>query len=152
VQKSCEPTEMPFGLWIQVGPRKHVLDWAQITQAKGQLLGERTCPGMLDDTLPWAVQKWPNQSICRLSCGLGLAEGSISSIVFARWRQCACHALTGRHIGARQQIRLNRPSAAAMLPYIKLLSPLIIITAHVINKELGSHTESFSVKSIQFFC
>jgi len=39
-----------------VGPRKHVLDGAQIPLAKGQLLGEMTSPGMPDDTA-LAVQK-----------------------------------------------------------------------------------------------
>jgi len=32
----------------------------------------------------------------------------------------------GRHFGANQRIRLNRPSAAAMRPYVKLLWPLVI--------------------------
>jgi len=36
----AELIEMLFGLWTQVGPRKHVLDKAQIPHAKGQLLGE----------------------------------------------------------------------------------------------------------------
>ena len=45
-----------------------------------------------DDTLPGAVQK----SIYSLGCGLGWAKGSISSIVFAKWIQCA---LIGGHIG-----------------------------------------------------
>jgi len=43
---------------------------------------------MYPTTLPWAVQKWPNWSICRLGCGLVWAEGSTSSIIFVRWRQC----------------------------------------------------------------
>ena len=42
--KTAEPIKMPFGLYTRVGPRKHVLDGAQIPYAKGQLLGERTCP------------------------------------------------------------------------------------------------------------
>ena len=67
-----------------------------------------------------------NQSICRLGCELGWAEGSISSIVFARWRQCALHALMGGHIGASWRIRLNRPSAAAMHSYVKLLWPFVV--------------------------
>jgi len=40
------------------------------------------------------------------------------SVVFARWRPCA---LMGGHIGATWRIRLKRPRAAAMLPYVKLL-------------------------------
>jgi len=46
----AEPINMPFGLWTWVSSRKHVLDGAQIPYAKGQLLGERTCPGMPNDT------------------------------------------------------------------------------------------------------
>jgi len=45
--KTAEPIEMPFGLWTQVGPRKHILDAVLIRRAKGQFLGERTCPGTL---------------------------------------------------------------------------------------------------------
>jgi len=45
--KSAELIEMLFGLWTLVGPRKHVLDGAQIPREKGQLLGERTCPTTL---------------------------------------------------------------------------------------------------------
>ena len=32
-----------------MGPGKHVLDVVPIPHAKGQFLGERTCPGMPDD-------------------------------------------------------------------------------------------------------
>jgi len=41
------------------------------------------------DFLPWAVHKRLNRSIWRLGCGLGWTEGSMSSIVFPRWRQYA---------------------------------------------------------------
>ena len=76
------------------------------------------------DFLPWAAQKQLKRSICRLGCGLGQgqAEGSTSSIVFATWRQCA-HM--GGHIGATWRIRLNRPSAAVLQSYVKLLWPCI---------------------------
>jgi len=37
--------------------------------------------------LQTVAQNWLNRAIYRLSCGLGLAEGSANSIVFARWRQ-----------------------------------------------------------------
>jgi len=63
--------EMPFGLSTWVGPRKHVLDGSQIPHAKGQLFEDRTCLGMPDDTLAWAVQKWLNRSICQLVVNLG---------------------------------------------------------------------------------
>jgi len=41
--KIAQPTEMPFGLWTRVGPRKHVLNGVQIPHVKGKLLWERTC-------------------------------------------------------------------------------------------------------------
>jgi len=47
--KTVELIKMPFGLWTWVGPRKHILDGAQIPHAKGQLLGERT---VSDNPLP----------------------------------------------------------------------------------------------------
>ena len=34
------------------------------------------------------MQKNLTRSICRLDCGLGWAEASTSSIIFASWRQC----------------------------------------------------------------
>jgi len=43
------------------------------------------------------MRKRLNRSICRLGCGLRWAEGNTSSVVFARWHQCA---LVGRHINA----------------------------------------------------
>ena len=78
-----------YELWTWVGPRKHVLfDGAQILHAKpGQLYGKGHVPGIPDDTLPWAVQKWLKP--IDLPFWLWWAEGSISSIVFARWCQCA---------------------------------------------------------------
>ena len=50
--------------------------------------------------------------------GLGWAKGSMSSIVFTRWRQCT-HI--GGYIGATWRIRLNHLSAATMWSYVKLL-------------------------------
>ena len=38
--KTAEPIKMPFGLWTSVGPRKHVLDGAQILRVNRQLLGK----------------------------------------------------------------------------------------------------------------
>ena len=69
------------------------------------------------------MQKRLNRStICCFGCGLGWAEASTSSIVFARWRQCS-HM--GGHIGTTWRIRLHRPSAATMRPYVKLLCALL---------------------------
>ena len=93
-----------------------------IAPQEGAILGERVPILKYWHFLPWAVQKLLNRSICHLGCGLGCAEGSTSSIIFARWRQCA---LPCGYIGATWQTRLNHPSAAAMRSYVKLLWPLV---------------------------
>jgi len=49
--KIAKPIQTPFGLWIRMGPRKDALDGAQIPHVKGQLLWQRTCPGMRNDIL-----------------------------------------------------------------------------------------------------
>jgi len=70
-----------FAIWIvdSVGPKE-----AQVQSCSP---GSANVP---DDTLPWAVRKRLNWSICRLGCAwLGWTEESTSSIVFARWRQWA---------------------------------------------------------------
>ena len=114
---------MPFGLWARTGPRNHKLDGVQIPYGKRQFL-EKVAPTVeYRDFLLWAMQKRLNRSICCLSCALGWAEGSTSSIVFSRWRQ---YALMDGHIGATWRIRLNCPSAAAMRPYVKLFWPLVL--------------------------
>jgi len=96
--------------------------WRQCAQFQSYSPGGANVP---DNSLPWAVQKRLNWWICHLDCGLGSAEGSTSSIIFGRWRQCA-HM--GGHSGTTWQIRLNRLhlSAAAMRSYVKLLWPLVI--------------------------
>jgi len=94
-------------VWI-VGSEwpNHELDRVQMTHEKRQFWGKG----------------WLNRLICRLGCGLGWTEGSTSSVIFSRWRKCA-HM--GGHIGATWRVWLNRPSAAAMWSYVKLLWPLI---------------------------
>jgi len=52
-----------------VGSRNHVLDGVQMRRDNFR---GRTCPAVPDDTLPSVVQKWLNQSRCRLGCGLSL--------------------------------------------------------------------------------
>jgi len=43
--KTAEPIKMLFGLWTQMGPRKHLLNGGPDPLAKRQFLGGRTCPG-----------------------------------------------------------------------------------------------------------
>jgi len=113
--KTAEPIEMPFGLWTRVGPRKHVFQGAQIPHVKGQLLMEWTC------------RAWPTTPCCEL-CKNGWTNWFAIWVVDSGGPKEA-HVqsyLPGGTIGATWQIRLNRPSAAAMRPYVKLLWPLVI--------------------------
>ena len=45
--KTAEPIELPLD---SDGPKEACIRWAQISDTKGQLLGDRTCIGMPDDT------------------------------------------------------------------------------------------------------
>ena len=125
---------MPLGKEVGLGPGHIVLDGDPAPSLSahaycGQtvahlsncwaLVRERKCPGMPDDTLPWAVQKWLNWSRCRFGCGLGWAQGSN---VYVTWV----------HTGAIWRIWLNRPCAARWGLSVKLLWPLVVVlTANV---------------------
>ena len=67
------PIEMPFGLWIRVGPRNHVLDGVQIP--RGNFEGESGAPLLSIGTLCGPCAKRLNQSRCHLGCGLRWAVG-----------------------------------------------------------------------------
>jgi len=120
--KTAELIEMMFGLWAQMGPRNHVLDGVQIFRGKGQFWGKgrplqsigTLCGHLCENSWTNRFAVWVVDS--------EWAEGNTSSIVFARWRQCV---LPCGHIGATWRIRLNRPSAAVIRSYVKLLWPLV---------------------------
>jgi len=64
------------------GPRKPCIRWGPDRPMRMRnVLGERTCPGMSDDTLPCAVRKWlkPNPSRCCLG---GHKEAHLLSLCF----------------------------------------------------------------------
>jgi len=90
------------------GPKEACIRWGPDPHVKGQLLGQRTCPGMPNDILLWAVQKLLNWLICDLYLG-GQNKHKFNCI-----HQCA---IMGGHIGATWRIQLNRPSVAAMRPW-----------------------------------
>jgi len=52
--KTAEATEMPFGLWTLVDPKKHLLDGVQIARApyQGAIIREKDMPGQVQDNLP----------------------------------------------------------------------------------------------------
>jgi len=86
------------------GPKKSCVGWgSRSPDGKGQFWGKGAPIVKYQDFLPWcwAVRKRLNRSICCLDCGLRWTEGSTSSIVFARWRQCA---LMAGHVGATWRI------------------------------------------------
>jgi len=87
MQKRLNRSRCRLGCWVgcthrlkepgtRLGPDPH---------AKGKFLGERTCPGIPDDTVSWAVHTWLNRSRWRLDCGLGSAERSMC-YTGAHWR------------------------------------------------------------------
>jgi len=80
--KMAEPMELPFGLrtWV---PKEACVRWGPYTKVilsgKGRLTVRYT------DSLPWAVQKWLNQSSCHFGMGSGeLKEACVR--LGARWR------------------------------------------------------------------
>ena len=68
---------MPFRLRTRVGSRNHLLDRVEIPHGKGQFWGGWPIL-KYRDTLQWSVQKWINQSRCRLSYGLSWAQGIVN--------------------------------------------------------------------------
>ena len=97
--------------------RNHEVDGVQVPYGKGKFSGKCVPIVKFRDFLLWSVQKQLNHLICHLDCRVGWTQGSTSSLVFARW--CL--------IGATWRIRLNRPSVAAMRPYLRLLWPFLLL-------------------------
>ena len=89
---------------------------------------------MLDDTLPWVVQKWLNQLRCLSGCGLGWAEVSMFYMA-AHWRHLA---------------NTIEPCAVAMRPYVKLLWPLVTIIT--INYSVTGSKNTVSSSQPLFQC
>ena len=128
--KIAEPIVMQFGLWARSASRNHEMNGGPNLPREWAILGKGSPTVKYRHFLPWSVEKRLNQSICCLGCGLRSAEGSASSTAFVRWSQCA---LLCGHIGATWQIQLNRPSAAAMRSYVKLLWPLVLSVNLIFN-------------------
>ena len=68
--KTAEPIDLPFGLWIRVGRRKHtfnrVRQVVQCTQVQSNSPDGANVP---DDTTRLSFLKWLNRSICRRPTG-----------------------------------------------------------------------------------
>ena len=68
------------------------------------------------------------QRYCVLSCAK-MADPIEVPFGFRRRVNPRIRVLRGVHSSTTWRIRLNRPRAAAMQPYVKLLSPLVITTS-----------------------
>jgi len=107
--KTAEPIKMPFGLRTRVGPGNHVLDGGpDPPHGKGQFWGWKGRPMVkYRGTLLSSVQKRQNRSSCRLSCGLGWAQGIMcylngvqipmgrdnfgGGVLIVKYRHSCCH-------------------------------------------------------------
>jgi len=105
--KTAEPIKMPFALWTRLAhkERKPVLVGGPDPRATGQFLVEMTCTAVSDDT---AVSCAKITEPIEMSFGLGLVDQRKHML----HRRAHWHNLSNR---------LNRPFAATMQPYIKLL-------------------------------
>jgi len=86
------------------------------------------------------VQKRLNLSIRRFDCGLEWAEGCTSSIVFARWRQCA---FVEGHVAVTCRITLNHPCTAAMRLMANYFGHLLFFG----HADLHSRTDSQALRA-----
>jgi len=103
--KTAEPVEMPFWLWIRLGPRKHRLHGVKIPMQRGNFRGK--------------YMSGHDRRHCRQLCKNGRRDRDAIWVADSGRPQEVC--VTWGHIGATWRIRLNRPCAAAMRPYVKLL-------------------------------
>jgi len=112
---------MLFGLRTRIGTGNYELYGCPDHPWEGAiLLGERTCPGMPDDTLPWTVQKWlTDQFAVWLWNRLGRRNQKFNHIPQVA-PMCPYDREHWRHLA-----NTTEPSFKAMRPYVKLLWPLV---------------------------
>jgi len=110
---------MQFGLWAWMGPRNHVFDGVHISQEKWQFWGKGEPIVKYGDS---AVSCAKTAAPIDLPFGLWTRVDRGKQVQsYSTGGANVPHGRTG-HIGAIwRRIRLNRPSAAAIRPYVKLL-------------------------------
>jgi len=151
--KTAEPIEMTFGLWSWMGPRNHVLDGspeALMDVAMATNFGtEIATVNVWTIATRLLVTELRSQPIKCRYCLYTATKGHWDGKHF--WL-----SIFAVHIGATRRIRLNRPCAAAMRPYVKLLWPLVIFVdcrlglAHCFCTEqfkLGCHMQGIRHKT-----
>jgi len=72
VQEQLNQLRCRLGYWLGWA-KEACIRWGPDPSSEGTIHKGKYMPGMPNDTLPWAVQKWLNRSICRLGYGLRLA-------------------------------------------------------------------------------
>jgi len=107
-----ESIKMMFGLWARMGPSNHVL---QITHENGQFWGKGAPIVHIGNG-------------CHERCKNDWTDrDAVWTVDSGGPKEARLHELHGRHIGTTWWIRLNRPCAAAMQPYAKLLWLLVCL-------------------------
>jgi len=109
--KTAELIDLPFGLWTLVDQRKHAFN-RQVAPMCLTTICHELCKNGLTDRF-----------FC-LDCGLGWVEGHTSSIVFARWCQCA---LMGGHIASTTELSICSGDAT--------LCQITLTTCYYYNKK-----------------
>jgi len=112
----AEPIEMPFGMLTRVDPRNYILDGPR-SPYKGAIIRRKDMPR---HARQHSVSCAKIAELVDLPLGLWTRVG--------RRKHKFNHILQYSPGGATCRIRLNGPSAVAVWPYVKLLSPLVTIT------------------------
>jgi len=96
--ETTEPINLPFGFVDLDGPKQaqvqSYLQGGAIVHSFNRIY--QVAP-MYTTCCRELCTKRLNRSIYRLGCGLGWAEGSTSSVIFARWRRCPHNGKTHWH-------------------------------------------------------
>jgi len=139
--KTAEPVDLPLHLWTQVGRRKHsfnrvrqVVPMCPCVEYDWTVCLQRRC-GLMSNYFNHLFEMGPNSLVLWLAVW-SVADSKLFCLfcvlrcTFAFLLKCLCDVVCTTSIvfGASVpscRIRLNRPSAAAMPPYVKLLWPLI---------------------------
>ena len=82
--KMAEPIEMPFGICTRMGPMNRVFDGSRSPHANGQLSGERTSPGMPDDTIAqWRQSPTESRSKSCINNICHVQRNNLGHVVFS---------------------------------------------------------------------
>jgi len=124
----AELIEMPFGLWTEVCPRKHCIRWGPDPQCQGEIIKGRDMPRHARRHSAISCAEMAVQIDLPFGLWTRVGRRKHSSIIFARWHQCAL-------IGALWWIWLNCTSETVMWPFVKLRWPFVLGCADFLERE-----------------